>query len=464
MQIKNNKWWVLLATSLSGILVAIDYSIVNVSLANIQRELGSNVNQLQWVMAGFGLTFAALLVVSGRIGDIWGRRKVLYIGVIGFALASLGAGFSQTPMQLIMMRVVQGAFGAAVFPSGMALTAAAFPKSETGRALGIYGSFIGIGLALGPVLGGIITHFLSWRWIFFINIPVIIVSLTLCLMSVSESRIQDKVTIDWWGMFFITIALASLVFGVTESPQYGWQSWMVWSYIIISAISVIILIFIERKNPMPLLPVDLFKNQGFLVGNIIYIVAIGFAWPISFFAPLYLQKVQHFSAYDTGLLLLPMTAMTMLIPPLAGYFLDKKGSKKATYTLFTFLLIGFIFLASYDVNSTLWLILTGFVFFGIAWGMANGIGVPIALSSLTDTDNAGLVSGACSTVLNIFGVVSLAITTSIFRTIISGSTTQTYSHAFIHGYRIAVITLLISSLVGLAVVFFAYGSRGQAAG
>ena len=241
-----NKWWVLIGTGIAAIIVGIDFTVVNTSLANIQHDLNMGISQLQWIMAGFGITFCALLVAMGRLGDITGRRKILYFGIIGFGLALLGAGFSTTPHFLIAMRVLQGVCGAAIFPCGMAITANAFPQEEQGRALGIYGSIVGIGLAFGPVLGSIIVTLLNWRWIFFINIPVVIVSLLICFVNVQESKMSDHASVDWSGAGLVIIFLGALSFAINEGSNFGWFSPVIIIAMLIAIVGFIGLIFVEK--------------------------------------------------------------------------------------------------------------------------------------------------------------------------------------------------------------------------
>src|SRR3989338_1905644 len=300
MSNSQRKWWVLIATGLSGILIAIDYSIVNTSLANIQRELQASVNQLQWIMTGFGITFCTFLVIMGRLGDLLGRRKLLYIGIIGFGLSSIAAGAATVPWQLIAARVFQGVFGATLFPCGMALTAAAFPADEQGRALGIYGSLLGSGLAFGPVLGGIITYFFSWRWIFFINVPVVLVSILLCFLFVAESRLDEKIKIDWWGLLLLTASLAMLVLAISQGLEWGGSSLPIISLFVGSVILLIIFIVVENKTAMPLIPFHYMHNPRFFIGNLIFIASCSINWPVVFLVPLYLQNVLNYSSLATG--------------------------------------------------------------------------------------------------------------------------------------------------------------------
>lgn len=494
---QKKKWWVLIGVGIVAITICIDFTIVNTILANIQLDLNATVGELQWVMAGFGLLFCTFLITMGRLADLIGRRLLLYIGVIGFGFASLGAGLSQTPTQLILFRVLQGAFGATVFPCGVAIISDAFPKVEHGKALGMYGSILGIGLAIGPVVGGTIVTFASWRWVFLINIPIIIVSMLICIPTVRESKIATKQPIDWWGFLLITLFVSAFVFAINQSPLYGWTSPYVYVSLIVAFIALIITIRLETKLKYPLLPLHLFANREFSLASIVMVTSISFAWAIIFIVPLFLHTVWDKSPGIVGLLLLPMTAMTAIAPTFAGNALDKWGRKKVVIVMFIFLIFGLAMLLTLGIKYNLGLMLIGFITYGIAWGMGNGIGTPIALSNTETTEHSGLISGAAITVLNIFGVMSLSIGISIFRyleriklfnllkeknyvltteqqhaigALLSdperaskyirnfGGKAHIVLHsfhvAFVHGYRVVIWIFLILSLIGFGISIY----------
>ena len=415
MSATTRKWWVLVGACLAGVMVALDFTIVNTSLTAIQSELQSSMQQLQWFVTGFGLTFCTFLTTSGRMADMFGRRKFLYIGLIVFGLASMGAGMSQTSWQLIMFRLIQGVAGSTVFPAGMAITVAAFPKSEEGRALGVYGALIGIGLAMGPLLGGLITSVASWRWIFYINIPTIIISLAICISVVKESRLKEKLAIDWWGMIFLTLAVSSLIYVVTEAPDFGWTSSITIGLFCFSIIAFILFFNIEKRVSSPILPLRLFENRGFLIGSILYVVTISSAWVLMFFSPLYLSNVLGYDVAKTGIILLAMTSMTAIVPTFAGYLFDKRGVLFVALLAFIPIVLGYVMQIGFDVTTSLWLLLPAYVVFGLGWGVGNGVCMPIALSELTDTANVGVVSAAAITILNVVGVIGLTVSGTFFR-------------------------------------------------
>lgn len=411
----SHPWWVLVGTGLSALSIAIDFTIVNTVLANIQLDLHATIGQLQWVMAGFGLLFCTFLSVLGRLGDIIGRRLLLYIGIVGFGLASLGAGLSQSPEQLIFFRFLQGAAGAIILPCGSAIVANTFPASQRGRGMGIYGSILGIGLAIGPVLGGFIVSILSWRWIFLINLPIVFVSLVICFTVVRESKLSERIPIDWWGFLFIALFVAALIYAINQSPILGWTSPVTLSTLVFAVICLITAYFLETKIKHPMIPPHVFTNHGFLLSVIIATTSISFAWAIIFLIPLYLHNVLDKDPSMVGLLLLPMTALTAIVPAWAGYLYDRKGSLSITILTFIFLIVGLGLQLFFNVSENLWIILLAFITYGFAWGIGNGVIIPVALSQLKSADDAGIISGTMITILNIAGVFSLSVGVTLFR-------------------------------------------------
>lgn len=451
--VTTRKWWVLFATALSCVLVGIDYTIVNTCLPNIQREFHFSVNALQWLITGFGLTFSTLLIGMGRLGDLFGYRKILYIGIIGFTLSSLGAGLCTAGWQMIVMRLLQGFFGAMLFPASISLTSLAFPATEQGRALGLFGSLLGLGMAIGPVLGGVLTHYFSWRWIFFVNIPIALASLLLCMAFVKESATVQKVKMDWAGLVLLIVSLGALILAMSKGQEWGWLSPSMLGLWAITLISFMLFLLVENKTAMPLLPFSLMKNNYFWVGNLIFIVSVSFSWVVVFLVPLYLQNLRGYTALTTGLTLLFMTAMVAIMPAVAGQLLDKKGIVKMTRLQFIIALIAFLLLLTLSLASTyLWIVLI-LIFAGCAWGMGNGLGMPIALSGLKDPGNAGVLSGVTTTNLNIFAVIALSIATAIFRhgeAVALATAQYSPAAAFMHGFHLVFAVLaMLTVLLGI---------------
>lgn len=452
------RWLVLFGVGISGMLVAVDFTIVNTVLKAIQVTFDASMNTLQWVMTGFGITFSSILISAGRLADLIGRRKILYIGMIGFGLASLGAGLSNTILMLILCRVLQGVFGAVIFPSGMAITSNAFPPSEQGKAIGIYSSVLGIGLAIGPVLGGFITSIANWHWIFLINVPLLLLSLGICISVVTESRIEGDIDIDWTAMLLLVIGLACFVFAVTQSEVYGWMNIIILLPFILSLVLFFCVALIERKATMPLLPPALFFNNKFVIGMTIYSICVGMVWTSLFFIPLYLQNIFNMTEMETGVWLLPMTIMTVIAPIISGAMFDKQGPFLSTVIAFTLSILGYILFLFFSINFVAWLVLISFICAGFAWGIGNGISIPIALSSAQTQENPGLISGAAITILNVFGVVILSISSAIYHHVHNVTMHRTHhlTLAFLNGFHAVNIFLLAVTVLAFIFILFMF--------
>ncbi|MEM9242994.1 MAG: MFS transporter [Pseudomonadota bacterium] len=440
----NRKWLVLIGTGIGGVLIGVDYSIVNTSLAPIQKELHASVNQLQWIINGFGLFFSTFLVATGRFGDLRGRRKLFYIGTIGFALTSLGAGLADTSKFLIMMRILQGFLGSAIFPCGMAISADAFPEPEKSRAISIYNSFIGFGFAAGPVLGSFIVTLLGWRWIFFINLPVMFVSFLICLFVVRESKQVDAPPVDWLGVISLSAFLGLLLLTIDDISLSGRNLPFIAIPAILSVVALIIFIFVEKRTKSPLIPLEMFMNTGFLLGMITFITGTSISWSVIFMMPLYLHQSVGLTTGIVGIVLFAMTIMTMIAPSVSGYYFDKTNPKPTIIALFFFALVSLLMFMLLRNDGPMWLIILSFILFGAAWGTSNGISIPLGLSKLPDFENSGLISGSMLTLMNIIGMVILAFNAVIIE--------RGQKISFLHGVHLASMTLLIIAIVLLVMV------------
>ncbi|GAB4193855.1 MAG: MFS transporter [Simkaniaceae bacterium] len=415
MEGQSKKWLALIGTGISSMVVAVDFTIVNTVMSEIQKALSASVGSLQWVMAAYGIPFAVLLSIAGRLGDLYGRRLVLYIGMGGFLLASIGAGLSQNIWVLVFFRFLQGLFGSTVFPCGTAIASDAFPKKMQARAVSIYYAMLGLGLAIGPILGGIIVSFANWEWIFLINIPIILLSFAISLPSVRESKILEKIQLDWWGVAFFILGLGLLVFAITEAPTFGISSPLIYAAFIFAMIFLAAFLRIEKGSRSPVLPLYLFSNRGFYLGVMNVVASISCAWVVIFLLPLYLQNVLDYSPGISGLILLSMTLMTFFLPPISGSIMDKKGPFFLILLLFLSVIISYVLNLFFTTERQLWLILSSFVLFGIGWGIGNGIGPPLVLSHLTSSEDAGFVTGTLATIVNVSAVIFLSVCGAVFR-------------------------------------------------
>ena len=392
----------------------LDFAIVNTALPAIQRELGVSFVVLQWVMNVFVLALSIFMVNMGRFGDTFGRRPMLYIGLVLFGVASLFSGLAQNGLVLIIFRALQGVGLAMILPSSLALITDTFPEGERGRAIGIWTSVVGIGLALGPVLGGIITSSLGWRWVFFVNIPVIIAASAVCLLSVREKVRDTDKRIDWYGFFLMIAGIGSLITAIIEGPEWGFKSLPTLSLFAAAVICIVSFYIVETRVRSPIIDFKLFGRRGFISGACANFTLVASAYSAFFLMPLYLGNIMRKEAFEIGLLLLPITVLIVIVAPLAGRVVDARGAKIPILAGLACLGLSALIQSTYKADSSLIYIIFGFVFMGLGWGWMFGSGAFAAISSLPK-ELAGTATGALWTLQNLGGSLGLAIAGVIFR-------------------------------------------------
>lgn len=441
------KWGTLLSCSLSCFIAWLDFAIVNTALPAIKIDLSATLLQLQWVINAYLLAIGVLIVILGRISDNVGRKRINILGAALFGLASLFAGFAMSPNWLIMCRLLQGVASAAIIPTSLALISQAFPGEEKGKAIGIWSGITGFGMALGPVLGGILVSTLSWRWIFFINVPFSIASIILTLFYINESNFQSTfLKPDYKGFAILTLGLGSLIFGLMHAPDWGWISAKTWIVLAVGVFAVAWFYQSEKSCPSPTIPFDLFSTKAFLSSTIVMFGLLFVFNADIFIIPLYLIQIRELEAYQAGFAILPITACIAGLSPLVGHL--KVAKKKLV--LFGLLVFGAstVLQSFIEKNSSIYYILFSFACLGVGWAFVRLPATTAALDAAPE-HCAGTASGVLWTFQNAGGALSIAISLTIFRAI---SQSSTDSELFLAGYH--TVTWLLS-LVTLT-VFFSY--------
>jgi EmrB/QacA subfamily drug resistance transporter len=411
---KARKRLALVGLSLSAFVAYLDFAIVNTALPSIQRNHSLTFVELQWVMNIFVLALCIFMVNMGRFGDIFGRRVLLYTGLACFAAASLLAGLAPNGPTLIAARAFQGFAITMIVPSSLALVSHTVSPSEQGRAIGTWTSVTGVGLAIGPVVGGLLTSALSWRWIFFVNIPIVAIAFVLCSKSVKEVIRDTEERVDWAGFLLMIVSIGSLVFAVVQGPEWGWTSRPTIALVLVALVSLGLLYSVESKVKSPILNLALFANRGFISGAFANFTLIGFAYSAFFLMPLYLRSIVGQEAYQTGFFMLPVTLLIVIVAPIAGRIVDSKGAKLPVLLGLLSLAVSALLQSTLRENSSLLHILSGFVFVGLGWGLILSSAAFSAISSLPHT-LSGTASGALWTIQNLGGSIGLAIAGTIFR-------------------------------------------------
>lgn len=402
------RWLALTGISILSFVVFIDFTIVNTILPGIQRELNATVDQLQWVMNSFFLMLTVFMVTMGRLGDIWGRRKVLYTGVIVFALASFLAGTAQSPEFLIACRFIQGIAGAVTLTCGAALSTHHFPEAEHGRALAIFMSITGFGMAVGPLLGGLFLSALSWRWAFYVNVPVVIIGFLIAFRTVLETPRQENEKVDWLGLVFFVPGMASLVTVIMKANNWGWIAPETLLLAVVGIVLLGIFLQIERKVDSPIIDFELFRKPRFLSAVVVAISLGGFIAVGSFLPPLYLQIVRNEVPYIAGMMLLPISSLVVIIPPLIGGMADRLGPIGFITAGQVCLALAALTQTFFEPTSPVLFVLLGLGLFGLGWGLQQATATLLATSALPAAA-AGLAIGTLYTIWNFGSSIGLAI-------------------------------------------------------
>ena len=325
---ENSKWWTLGAMCFALFMIMLDNTVVNVALPSIQHDLHASLAALEWTVNAYTLTFAVLLVTGGRLGDIFGRRRMFLFGVTVFGLSSLAIGFAPNDTLLVAFRAVQGVGAAFMMPATLAIITQSFPAEQRGTAIGTWAGVSALALAIGPVVGGFLTEYVSWRAIFFINPPIAIVAIAVTLFAARESRDEtvDK-TVDYAGIASLTVGLTALVLALVQSNSWQWGSTRVIALLVLAAVSLTGFVIIERRVKAPMIDFTFFRSRTSIGANTVGFLISFAMFAQFFFLTLYMQNVLHYSPLQTGLRFLPSTLVIMVTAPLAGRLADRVGSR-----------------------------------------------------------------------------------------------------------------------------------------
>ena len=297
---RGNKWWTLVAVCLGTFMLLLDITIVNVALPDIQRALHSSFADLQWVVDAYALTLAAFLLTAGSLADMFGRRLMYLIGLAIFTVASVLCGFAASTLMLQLSRGLQGVGGAIMFAVSLALLADAFRGRDRGTAFGVWGAVTGLAVAIGPLLGGLLTSGLSWRWIFFVNAPIGVIAVVISVLKVSESRAPHASRPDWAGFVLFTAALALLVYALIESNQRSFTDGLVLGCLVASAVLLVAFVFVERYIAHPMFDLSLFRLPTFTGGSVAAFGLSASIFAMLLYLVLYLQDILGYSPLGTG--------------------------------------------------------------------------------------------------------------------------------------------------------------------
>jgi EmrB/QacA subfamily drug resistance transporter len=457
----NRKWWTLGAMCFALFMIMLDNTVVNVALPSIQRDLGASVSSLEWTINGYTLAFAVLLATGGRLGDIFGRRRMFIGGVVLFTISSATAGFAPDTLSLVISRVVQGIGGAFMMPGTLSIITDAFPASERGKAIGTWAGVSALALAIGPVLGGFLTEHVSWRAIFFINLPVGVGTVLAALFAVRESRDETVGReVDFAGVALLTAGLTALVLALVEGNAWGWGSPAILSLIGGSVLLLAAFVAIEMRVRAPMVEFGLFANRNF-IGAVSVAFIVTFAMlGMFFFLALYMQNVLGYSPLEAGVRFLPTTLLIMAIAPISGRLSDRIGPRWPIVVGLTLTTASLFMFTRINDATTYGDLLPAFMLMGAGIALTMSPMSTAAMNAVA-TSKAGIASGILSMFRMIGGSFGVAAIGALFQAE-AGSVLTPSRHEFVHALSHAMWLSTAVAAVGVVIAFALIESRKRA--
>jgi EmrB/QacA subfamily drug resistance transporter len=406
---ENRRWWTLGAMCFALFMIMLDNTVVNVALPSIQKSLGASISGLEWTVNAYTLAFAVLLVTGGRLGDIFGRRRMFLFGVVTFGLSSAFIGLSQSEAWLVAGRAVQGVGAAFMMPATLSIISNAFPPHERGRAIGTWAGVSAMALAIGPVVGGFLVENVSWQSIFFLNVPVAVVAVAVTLFAAHESRDETSTHhVDLPGVATVTIGLASLVLALVEGNAWGWGSASILALFAVAVAALAGFAVAERRSVEPMVDFQFFRSRSFLGANVVAFIVSFAMLAMFFFLALYMQNVKGYSPLEAGVRFLPSTAVIIVIGPIAGRLADRIGPRPLM-TLGLLLTAGSLFWQGHLTTDTSYGLLVGaFVLMGLGMGLVMSPMSTAAMNAVEQT-KAGVASGILSMSRMVGGTFGVAV-------------------------------------------------------
>ena len=440
---ENKKWWTLGAVAFGLFMIMLDNTVVNVALPSIQRDLHMQLSELEWIVSGYALTFAALMLIGGKLADAYGRRLVFVIGIAIFTLASLACGLASSGETLIAARVAQGVGAAMMNPATLSIIAVTFPPRQRGTAIGIWAGTSALALALGPLIGGLLTEHASWNWIFFVNVPIGVLGIVASFLLIDESRDESHERLDLPGLATSGLGLFTLTYGLIEANNYGWGSARIVGSFVIAAVSLTIFILLERRQRAPMLDLTLFRNRTYVGANLAMLLVALAMFGVFFFVSLYMQNVLGYSAVEAGAAFLPMTVLIIVIAPLAGRASDRWGSRWLIAGGMVLLAVQLAYFSQLSDDATFWVLLPALVLGGFGMSMTMTPSSAAAMRAVP-VEKAGIGSAVLNACRQVGGSTGIALMGAIMA---SRLTTPPTTASFMDGFERA---LIVASAIALA--------------
>ena len=405
----NRRWWTLGAMCFALFMIMLDNTVVNVALPSIQRDLHTSLSALEWTINAYTLTIAVLLVTGGRLGDIFGRRRMFLFGVITFAVSSAAIGVSPSDAWLIAGRALQGIGAAFMMPATLSIISNAFPPQERGKAIGTWAGVSAIALAIGPLVGGWMVEHVGWQAIFFINVPVAAIAVVVTLWAAHESRDETaERTIDIPGVLTLGAGVGALVLALVEGNSWGWDSVGVLSLFAVAAAGLIGFALTERRVRAPMLDFSYFKSRTFFGANLVAFLVTFAMFGMFLYIALYMQNVLGYSPLEAGVRFLPTTLVIMVLGPVAGRLSDRVGPRPLLTLGLTTVAGALLWQSFIEVDTSYWFLLPAFVLMGVGIAFVMSPMSTAAMNAV-DRTKAGAASGVLSMTRMVGGTLGVAV-------------------------------------------------------
>jgi EmrB/QacA subfamily drug resistance transporter len=449
---ENRKWWTLAAVGFGLFMIMLDNTVVNVALPSIRSDLGIGISELEWIVNAYALTFGVLLLSGGKLADLFGRRLIFIVGLLVFTAASLACGLASNAEILITARTIQGVGAALMNPATLSIVTATFPPRQRGMAIGIWAGVSAIALAIGPLVGGLLTEHISWSWIFFINVPIGVLAVLAARIFIEESKdTAHEQRLDLPGLLASGIGLFALTYGLIETNHHAWTSPLVLSMFAVAVVALSVFVLLERHQRLPMLDLTLFRNRTFTGANATMLL-VGLAmFGVFFFNSLFIQNVLGFTAVETGATFLPMTLLIVVGAPVAGRISDRFGARWLIAAGMTLIALSLILFGRLEADATFWSILPGLLVGGLGMACTMAPTTATAMASVP-VDKAGVGSAVINSMRQVGGSIGIAVMGAVVATQLKVPPGDPrYVAQFVDGYHLGLHVAAALALAGAVI-------------